>query len=108
MTDGIMTRDNVNGDLYIDPDTALDDVKHGLTGMTSVAAHHVITQDLDDALDESVVMFGFDAHAIATSVRRATGFAARWEDHDWQVILPTEIPIHTQVALDQILTEDVA
>src|SRR5699024_12246773 len=30
------------------------------------------------------------------------------EDHDWQVILPTEIPIHTQVALDQILTEDVA
>src|SRR5690625_7815448 len=53
-------------------------------------------------------MFGFDAHAVATAVRSATGFATSWEDHDWGVILPTEIPIYTQVALDQVLTEDVA
>jgi len=108
VTDGIISRANVNGDFFLEPDTALEDINNALTGLKYDAAHHVITQAIDNALDESVVMFGFDAHAIATSVRRATGFATRWEDHDWQVILPTEIPIHTQVALDQILTEDVA
>ncbi len=108
VTNGIISRANVNGDFFLEPDTALDDINSALTGLKYDAAHHVITQAIDSALDESVVMFGFDAHAIATSVRRATGFATRWEDHKWQIILPTEIPIHTQVALDQILTEDVA
>src|SRR5690625_6518662 len=52
-------------------------------------------------------MFGFDAQAVATAVRRATGFATRWQDHSWEVIVPTESPLDTQVALDQVLTEDV-
>lgn len=108
ITDGKISRANINGDFFLEPDEALDDINGALLGLDYDASHRIITEAVDAAVDDSVVMFGFDAHAIATAVRRATGFATRWEDHNWEVILPTEIPIYTQVALDQILTEDVA
>lgn len=108
VTEGKISRANINGDFFLEPDEALDDINHALMGLPYDASHSQITKTLDSSLDDSVVMFGFDAHAVATAVRRATGFATSWEDHDWDVILPTEIPIYTQVALDQVLTEDVA
>ena len=107
VTEGKISRANINGDFFLEPDEALEDINSALIGLNYDAGHGVITQAVEDAVDESTVMFGFDAYSIATAVRRATGFATRWEDHDWQIILPTEIPIYTQVALDQILTEDV-
>lgn len=108
VTDGNISRANINGDFFLEPDDALADINDALVGLKYDSSHKVITESIGSALDESVVMFGFDAHAIATAVRRATGFATSWQDHDWEIILPTEIPIYTQVALDQILTEDVA
>lgn len=107
VADGTISRSNLNGDFFLEPDEALDDINNALVGLDYSATHRVITEAVEAAIDDSVVMFGFDAHAIATAVRRATGFATSWEDHDWDIILPTEIPIYTQVALDQILTEDV-
>lgn len=107
-TSGSISRANVNGDFFLEPDEALDDINGALVGLPYDASHRAITEAVDAAVDDTVVMFGFDAHAIATAVRRAAGFATRWEDHDWEIIVPTEIPIYTQVALDQILTEDVA
>lgn len=107
VTDGKISRANINGDFFLEPDEALDDINGALVGLNYDAGHGVMAKAIESALDDSAVMFGFDAHSVATAVRRATGFATRWEDHDWEIILPTEIPIHTQVALDQILTEDV-
>src|SRR5690625_6869842 len=108
VTEGKISRANINGDFFLEPDEALDDIKHALMVLHYDASNSQITKTLDSSLDDSVVMCGFDAHAVATAVRSATGFATSWEDHDWDVILPTEIPIYTQVALDQVLTEDVA
>ena len=102
-----ITHANINGDFFLEPDDALEDINAALVGLPKDSSHSTIAKAIDAAVDDSVVMFGFDAHAVATAVRRATGFATRWEDHPWEIILPTEIPIFTQVALDQILTEDV-
>lgn len=107
ITGGKISRANINGDFFLEPDEALEDINGALLGLNYDASHRTITEAVAAAVDDSVVMFGFDAQAVATAVRRATGFATRWEDHTWEVILPTEIPIFTQVALDQILTEDV-
>ncbi|HIY86045.1 MAG TPA: lipoate--protein ligase family protein [Candidatus Yaniella excrementavium] len=108
VAEGIISRANINGDFFLEPDEALAEINAALVGLNYDASHKVIADAVNSALDDTVVMFGFDAHAVATAVRRATGFATRWQDHDWEIILPTEIPIFTQVALDQILTEDVA
>lgn len=107
VTDGKISRANINGDFFLEPDEALDTINRALVGVSYDSSHSHIAKTIDSSLEESVVMFGFDAHAVATAVRRATGFATSWEDHEWDIILPTEIPIYTQVALDQILTEDV-
>lgn len=108
ISDGGISRANINGDFFLEPDEALADINNALVGLQYDANHTAIVEAIDAAVDDSVVMFGFDAHAIATAVRRATGFATSWQDHNWEIIVPTEIPIYTQVALDQILTEDVA
>lgn len=107
VTAGKISHANINGDFFLEPDEALQDINTSLLGLAADASHSTITKAIDSALEESVVMFGFDTHAIATAVRRATGFATTWQDHQWEVILPTEIPIYTQVALDEILTQDV-
>ncbi len=107
VTDGKISRANINGDFFLEPDDALIDINQALLGLSFDSSHSTIAEAVNHAVDESVVMFGFDAHAVATAVRRATGFATRWDDHEWDVILPSEIPIYTQVALDQVLTEDV-
>ena len=107
VTGGKITRANINGDFFLEPDEALNDINQALIGLSFDSSHSTIAKAIDHAVDDSVVMFGFDAHAVATAVRRATGFATRWEDHEWEILLPMEIPIYTQVALDQILTEDV-
>lgn len=106
--EGKISRASINGDFFLEPDEALSDINNAVTGLAYDTAHGEIAKTIDTALDESVVMFGFDAYAVATAVRRATGFATSWEDHNWHIIRPREIPIYTQVALDQILTEDVA
>ena len=103
-----ITRANINGDFFLEPDEALDDINRALVGLPHDASHSTIVKAVESTVDDSVVMFGFDAQAVATAVRRATGYATRWQDHTWAIILPTEMPIYTQVALDQILTEDVS
>lgn len=107
VVDDTITRANINGDFFLEPDEALNDINGALVGLPKSASHSSIVKAVEAAIDDSVVMFGFDAEAVATAVRRATGFATRWQDHSWDIIVPTEVPIYTQVALDQILTEDV-
>ena len=107
VVDRTITRANINGDFFLEPDEAVSDINGAVVGLPHDSSHSSIVTAVEAAIDDSVVMFGFDAEAVATAVRRATGFATRWQDHSWDIIVPTEIPIYTQVALDQILTEDV-
>lgn len=108
VADGVITSSNINGDFFLEPDDALDSINAALRGQPTTASHTDIVQRVDAAVSDNAVMFGFDSDAVATAVRRATGFATSWYDHEWTLIPPKPLPILTQVALDQILTEDVA
>ncbi|MGO1884186.1 MAG: lipoate--protein ligase family protein [Citricoccus sp.] len=99
---------SINGDFFLEPDEALADINRSLLGLSVDAPHGTIAQNVRDAVGPGTVMFGFDPAAVATAVRRALGHATTWQDHDWEVLAPQPLPISTQVALDQILTEDVA
>lgn len=106
--DELIESARINGDFFLEPDEALDDINAALRGVKTDTSHADLRAALDASLRDDAVLFGFDTAAIATAVRRATGHATRWEDHSWQIIPPTPLPIMTQLALDQILTEDVA
>ncbi|GAB3619689.1 biotin/lipoate A/B protein ligase family protein [Glutamicibacter endophyticus] len=105
---GIITHASVNGDFFLEPDEALDDLNRALVGLPTSATHTAIREAVTSALREGAVMFGFDAEAIARVTRRALGHATSWADHDWEVLPPQIIPVAEQPALDEILTRQVA
>ena len=40
--------------------------------------------------------------AVAVAVRRALSKATSWSDHQWNIIAPTVLPTHLNVALDEV------
>lgn len=106
--DGIITRASLNGDFFLEPDEALEDLNAALVGLPSDASHSSIREAVEANLREGAVMFGFDADAVARVVRRALGHATKWEDHEWEILGPQLIPVAQQVALDEVLTRQIA
>lgn len=106
--EGLITTASINGDFFLEPDEALEDLNAALTGLPSTVEHSVVREAVAAGLRPGAVMFGFDAEAVARVVRRALGHATAWADHQWQVIAPTAIPIAENVALDEVLARQVA
>ncbi|MBM6623359.1 lipoate--protein ligase family protein [Micrococcaceae bacterium RIT802] len=102
-----IVRANINGDFFLEPDDALDDINAALVGLEASAPHSAVREAVEEAVDDDAVMFGFDPAAVATAVRRALGLATSWEDHDWEVIGPTALPIAVNVSLDEVMTREV-
>lgn len=106
--DGVITHASLNGDFFLEPDDALEDLNAAITGLPSDASHSTIRDAVNTNLREGAVMFGFDADAVARVVRRALGHATKWEDHEWEILGPQIIPVAEQVALDEVLTRQIA
>ncbi|NLS08824.1 lipoate--protein ligase family protein [Nesterenkonia sp. MY13] len=102
-----IARASINGDFFLEPDDALEDLNRALTGLPVSATREEIAGAITAALPEGTLMIGFDESAVATAVRRALGRATGWEDHQWEVLPAVNLPIQLNVALDQVLTEEV-
>jgi lipoate-protein ligase A len=98
---------SVSGDFFLDPDEALDDINAALEGMREDSTPADLSAAVTAALSDDVAMFGFSPDAIAVAVRRALDKATGWADHQWEVIPPRVLPTHVNVALDEVLTEEV-
>lgn len=105
---GVITQASLNGDFFLEPDDALEDLNATITGLPTDATHSTIRDAVTKNLREGAVMFGFDADAVARVVRRALGHATKWEDHEWEILGPQIIPVAEQVALDEVLTRQIA
>lgn len=104
---GRITGSSVNGDFFLEPDEALPTLNAALTGLPVESSHSEISQAVRQGLLPGAQMIGFDERSVASAVRRALGHASSWEDHDWEVMPPVNLPIRLNVALDQVLTEEV-
>ncbi|WP_150462437.1 lipoate--protein ligase family protein [Nesterenkonia ebinurensis] len=105
--DRTITSASLNGDFFLEPDDALEALNRALTGLPASASRDEIGQAVRAGLPEGAQMIGFDESAVATAVRRAVGRATGWEDHQWEVLPAVNLPIQLNVALDQVLTEEV-
>jgi len=97
----------VSGDFFLEPDDALARINQALTGLpedTSVdRMSAVITAAVGDAQ-----LIGFTPDAVAIAVRRAVGRATGWHDHVFDLIHGEAETPPMQMALDQVLAEEVA
>jgi lipoate-protein ligase A len=104
---GALANVSVSGDFFLEPDEALLEINHALTGLPADAGAAEITAAVESALPSDAVLFGFSTDAVAVAVRRGLAKATGWTDHHWNIIAPSVLPTHVNVALDEVLTEEV-
>jgi lipoate-protein ligase A len=107
VVDGRFANVSLSGDFFLEPDEALMDINRALTGLPESSTPAEISAAVTAALPADSVLFGFSADAVAVAVRRALSRASGWADHQWEVIPPSVLPTHLNVALDEVLTEQV-
>jgi lipoate---protein ligase len=105
--DGALANVSLSGDFFLEPDEALLEINRALTGLSLDATAADISDAVEAALPPDAVLFGFSAGAVAVTVRRALARATGWADHHWNIIAPSVLPTHLNVALDEVLTEEV-
>lgn len=104
---GALTDVSISGDFFLEPDEALLDINRALTGLPEDTPAVDLAAAVRAALPADAVLFGFSADAVAVTVRRALAKATSWADHHWNIIGPTVLPTEINVALDEVLTEEV-
>ncbi|WP_028267310.1 lipoyl protein ligase domain-containing protein [Arthrobacter sp. MA-N2] len=105
--DGRFANVSLSGDFFLEPDEALLEINRALTGLPESSTPAEISAAVTEALPADTVLFGFSADAVAVAVRRALSKASGWADHQWEVIPPSVLPTHLNVALDEVLTAQV-
>lgn len=107
VSEGKFTNVSLSGDFFLEPDEALEDINTALTGLPDSSTAADIAAAVTAGLPGDAVLFGFSAEAVAITVRRALSKATSWGDHQWEVIPRSVLPTQVNVALDEVLTEEV-
>ncbi|MFI9306060.1 biotin/lipoate A/B protein ligase family protein [Streptomyces triculaminicus] len=106
--DGALRDVRVAGDFFLEPDEALLDIDRALEGADADLTAPDLATRIDAALPEGTVMFGFSSEAVGIAVRRALAQATDWHHYDWQLIHDGPQPPALHMALDEVLTAEVA
>jgi lipoate-protein ligase A len=102
-----ITSVQVAGDFFLEPDDALEVIHQAIVGLSVSSSAEAIGDAVRAALPDDVVMMGFSPEAIGTVVRRAITGARSFLDYDWEYIPPFPLEPLEQMALDQVLAEEV-
>ncbi|MEU3830635.1 biotin/lipoate A/B protein ligase family protein [Streptomyces sp. NPDC029080] len=106
--DGVLRHVRVAGDFFLEPDEALDAVNAALEGAPADTDTAGLAARIDAALPAGTVMYGLTAEGVGVAVRRALARATDWTDYDWQLIHEAPQPPALHMALDEVLTAEVA
>ncbi|MDG3016665.1 biotin/lipoate A/B protein ligase family protein [Speluncibacter jeojiensis] len=106
--DGRLSRVSLSGDFFLEPDEALEDIVAAVTGMPVTADAVKLGQAISGALDDQVSMIGFTPESVGIAIRRALGKPTSWHDHTFDLIEPVVLDPAMHVALDEVITREVA
>jgi lipoate-protein ligase A len=95
------------GDFFLEPDEALGAINDAVTGLPANSDAKTISAAVTRALPDGAVLLGFSADAVAVAVRRSLARATDWRDYDWQIIHDRAYPPVQQMALDEVLADEV-
>ena len=103
-----ITRAHLSGDFFLEPDDLLEVMNGSLQGLATSTSHQEIAEAVAAALPQDATLLGINPAAVATVVRRALTGATGFSDYNWEYLAPEPLEPLTQMALDQVLTEQVA
>jgi len=107
VADGRIDGFRLAGDFFLEPDSALESINAAVNGLSTETEAAGIALVVKQALPEGATMLGFSPEGVATAVRRALQKATTWKDYDWQLIHGGPVAPVMQMALDQVLAEEV-
>jgi lipoate-protein ligase A len=105
--DGVISNFRLAGDFFLEPDSALEGINAAVNGLAADADAAAITKAVAASLPKDAILLGFSPEAVATTVRRALHSATTFKHYDWQLVHGTAYSPAMQMALDQVLTEEV-
>jgi len=108
VVDDAITGFRLAGDFFLEPDDALEDINGAINGLPANSDAKTFTAAIQRALPEGTVMLGFSAESVATAIRRALQHATSWKDYDWQIVTGPPLEPRVQMAMDQVLADEVA
>jgi lipoate-protein ligase A len=104
---GVITNFRLAGDFFLEPDSALEAINSAMNGLPADSDGARFSAAVAAALPKDAVLLGFTAESVATTTRRALAQATSFRDYEWQIIHgKSEVP-QMQMALDQVLAEEV-
>jgi lipoate-protein ligase A len=107
VAEGVISEFRLAGDFFLEPDSALEAINAAVVGLPADSDAARFSSVITAALPRDAVLLGFTADAVATTIRRALSQATSFHDYEWELIHgPAETPL-MQMALDQVLTEEV-
>jgi lipoate-protein ligase A len=107
VVDGRISGFRLAGDFFLEPDTALEQIDAAVTGLPADADASAIAAAVRGALPEGAQMLGFSPEGVATAIRRALQRATTWRDYEWEIVHGESAPPVLQMALDQVLADEV-
>jgi len=107
VNDGHIVDFRLAGDFFLEPDSALQDIERAVNGLPSESDAKTISGAVQASLPGDAIVLGFSPDAVAVAVRRALAKAASWTDYEWNLIHGEAYPPVVQMALDQVLSEEV-
>lgn len=107
VVDGLIANFHLSGDFFLEPDSALGRIDSAVNGLPEDSDAATIAAAVRRALPEDAILLGFAPESVAVAVRRSLARATSWTDYDWQLIHGEAYPPVLQMALDQVLSEEV-
>jgi lipoate-protein ligase A len=107
VVDGRIADFRLSGDFFLEPDSVLESINAAVNGLPADTASPKLAAAVRDSLPDDAVLLGFGPESVATAIRRALQRATSWRDYDWQVIQGPAVAPVMQMALDQVLAEEV-
>ncbi len=103
---GVISSVAISGDFFLEPDEVLDDINEALVGRPENSTVAEMASVIE-SVTSGAHLVGFTPEAVAIAVRRALGRATSWHDLTFDVIHEEPISPLLNVALDQVLLEEV-
>jgi len=107
VVDGRISGFRLAGDFFLEPDDALAAIDAAIDGLAVETDSAGLAAAIRGALPEGAVLMGFTPEGVATAIRRALKQATTWRDYEWQLIDGPALDPLQQMAMDQVLAEEV-
>ncbi|WP_018295900.1 lipoate--protein ligase family protein [Corynebacterium lubricantis] len=107
--DDVIVSAKISGDFFLEPEEAYEALGPALQGASLNDDTQALTNRLDAALSDinGVALHGFSTLDVAQVVRRAITDAVDFTDLEWEIIHPGPLPTVVNVALDELLMDQV-